>query len=256
MKIIWFVLILCSLIDTPLFSQLPGYIPQAGLAGYWQFNGNANDLSGGGNNGIVTGSVATISKNGQVGNAYYFDGIDDYIQFPNPMLGGQQVSSFSLFFRFKKENSNYMNLWGKSLFWGEVYVELKNDNSISIFWANSNGGNRYSNGWTGPNVISPSVWYDVVITFQNSNIKIYINGQEKFTNLAWVAQGGSVLSTTQVGSMCNFAQDLGSHKIAPASTFKGVIDEMGVWNRALFQTEIFALFSPGDICATPSRVPF
>lgn len=249
-----FGIIICNTIMC--YSQLPAYIPQQGLAGYWQFNGNANDASGGGNHGTVNGAVPTNSKTGQANQAYYFDGIDDNILFPNQMLGGQQVSSFALFFRFKKDNSNYMNLWGKSLFWGEVYVELKQSDFLQIFWANSNGGNRYSNGVTSNGTILPNIWYDVVINFQNSIIKIFINGQEVNTQLAWVAQGGSILSTSQVGNLCNFAQDSGSNKLAPGSSFKGTIDEMGIWNRVLTQAEINAIYSPANICAPPRNVPF
>ena len=238
------------------FSQLPAYIPQQGLSGYWQFNGNANDASGLGNNGTVNGAIPVSSKTGQANQAYYFDGINDNIVFPNPMLGGQQISSFALFFRFKKDNSSYMNLWGKSLFWGEIYVQLMQPDYLEIFWANSNGGNKYSIGKTANGTILPNVWFDVVINFQNSIIKIFINGQEVNTQLAWVAQGGSILSTTQVGNLCNFAQDIGSNQIAPGSTFKGIIDEMGIWNRALTQTEINAIYSPANICAPPKTVRF
>lgn len=256
MKII-FLLFGIIVINTVLcFSQLPSYIPQQGLSGYWQFNGNANDASGLGNNGTVNGAIPVNSKTGQANQAYYFDGIDDNIVFPNPMLGGQQVSSFALFFRIKKENQNYMNLWGKSLFWGELYVELKQDNVLQIFWANSNGGNRYSVGLTPQGTILPNVWYDIIINYNNSLIKIYVNGQEVNTQLSWVAQGGTLLSTTQVGSLANFAQDIGSNQLAAGSTFKGTVDEMGIWNRALTQTEINAIYSPANICAPPKTVRF
>jgi hypothetical protein len=32
-------------------AQIPNYVPQNGLVGWWPFNGNANDESGNGNNG-------------------------------------------------------------------------------------------------------------------------------------------------------------------------------------------------------------
>ena len=35
------------------FSQIPNYVPSNGLVGWWPFTGNANDLSGNNNNGIV-----------------------------------------------------------------------------------------------------------------------------------------------------------------------------------------------------------
>ena len=60
--------------------NVPNYVPTNGLVGWWPFNGNANDESGNGNNGVVNGAALTLDRNGNVGKAYSFDGVDDYIQ--------------------------------------------------------------------------------------------------------------------------------------------------------------------------------
>ena len=36
-------------------SQIPSYLSQNSLVGYWPFNGNANDLSRYGNNAVLNG---------------------------------------------------------------------------------------------------------------------------------------------------------------------------------------------------------
>ncbi|HMG14588.1 MAG TPA: hypothetical protein VK590_04020, partial [Saprospiraceae bacterium] len=46
---------------------------------FYPLNGNANDLSGNGFNGIVSGAIPTIDRCGKANSAYYFDGIDDVI---------------------------------------------------------------------------------------------------------------------------------------------------------------------------------
>ena len=48
---------------------------QNGILGYWPFCGNANDTSGNGNNGIVTGANLTSDRFGNINSAYSFDGI-------------------------------------------------------------------------------------------------------------------------------------------------------------------------------------
>jgi hypothetical protein len=48
---------------------------------YYPFNGNANDESGNGYNGTVTGAVLTTDRKGAANKAYLFDG-GDYIQTP------------------------------------------------------------------------------------------------------------------------------------------------------------------------------
>ena len=50
-----------------------------GLRAYYPFNGNANDESGSGNDGIVYGATLTEDRFINSDSAYSFDGVDDYI---------------------------------------------------------------------------------------------------------------------------------------------------------------------------------
>ena len=43
------------------------------------FNGNANDVSGSGNNGTVSGATLTNDRFGNASSAYQFNGVSDYI---------------------------------------------------------------------------------------------------------------------------------------------------------------------------------
>jgi hypothetical protein len=56
-----------------------------GLVAYYPFNGNANDESGNGKNGTVSGAVLTSDRFGNLISAYIFDGTNDYIS-ANPVL--------------------------------------------------------------------------------------------------------------------------------------------------------------------------
>ena len=60
--------------------QIPSYVPTSGLVGWWPFNGNANDESGNGNNGVVIGATLTENRFGVINSAYLFNGTSDYIQ--------------------------------------------------------------------------------------------------------------------------------------------------------------------------------
>ena len=68
---------------------IPSYVPTNGLVGWWPFNGNANDLSGNGNNGTVNGSTLTSDRFGMINKAYSFDGTNDLV--------GQQYRATRLF---------------------------------------------------------------------------------------------------------------------------------------------------------------
>jgi len=47
-------------------------IAQASLIGYYTFEGNANDVSGNGNHGVLSATAPTITANGYQGSAYQF----------------------------------------------------------------------------------------------------------------------------------------------------------------------------------------
>jgi hypothetical protein len=66
--------ILTCLITSPIISQNNSTLPTQGLELYYPFNGNANDLSGNGNNGTVAGATLTADRFGVVKSAYSFDG--------------------------------------------------------------------------------------------------------------------------------------------------------------------------------------
>jgi len=70
-------------LTTATIAQVPNYVPSIGLASYWPFNGNANDQSINGKNGNVTNAIPTTDRFGASNSAYYFNGINSYIQVPD-----------------------------------------------------------------------------------------------------------------------------------------------------------------------------
>jgi hypothetical protein len=77
-------LFILTIFSTCIFAQVPAYVPTNGLVGWWPFTGNANDLSGNGNNGIIVGGVSNTTDRFSAGNsAYYFDGINGHIEIPS-----------------------------------------------------------------------------------------------------------------------------------------------------------------------------
>ena len=64
-------------------AQVPNYVPSNGLVGWWPFNGNANDISGNGNNGTVNGATLSNDRYGQSNAAYAFNGTSQWIDIAN-----------------------------------------------------------------------------------------------------------------------------------------------------------------------------
>ena len=73
-KIITSIILVSSLSSS--FAQLPAYVNNDSLVGWWPFTGNANDVSVNANNGTVTGASLVNDRFGNPQSAYSFS---DYL---------------------------------------------------------------------------------------------------------------------------------------------------------------------------------
>ena len=64
-------------------AEVPPVTLQTDLVAYYPFNGNANDESGNGNNGLVNGTTLTTDRFGNANSAYDFNGTSNYIDVPD-----------------------------------------------------------------------------------------------------------------------------------------------------------------------------
>ena len=78
------------------FAQLPSYVPTNGLVGYWPFTGNANDVSGTGNNGTVSAATLTTDRFGNANGAYSFNGTTSYIGIPTINVSSSNQFTISI----------------------------------------------------------------------------------------------------------------------------------------------------------------
>ena len=76
--------------------NVPAYVPTNGLAGWWGFNGNAQDGSGNGNNGTVFGASLATDRFGNPNQSYSFDGFNDRIRIPHSSNFLNDTGSISL----------------------------------------------------------------------------------------------------------------------------------------------------------------
>src|SRR6185312_11005406 len=78
MRFVFFIFLL--LLTCSSFAQVN---LNSGLVAYYPFTGNANDISGNGNNPIFNNATLTTDRFGNPNSAYSFNGVDNYIQIPN-----------------------------------------------------------------------------------------------------------------------------------------------------------------------------
>ena len=240
-KILLFLALGLILNSQTLFAQLPSYVPSNGLVGYWGFNGNASDQSGNSNNGTVNGATLTSDRFGNANSAYSFDGVSDYINvITNNSLNFQTNNKMTLSYWIKA--TSLSNSQGSLIINKQNGAGTSQDGWNSNIESNGSSSLRLQNGtstifcvaYSNVSSISISTNYHIVQVFDNGTSYIYINGI--LVTTAGGCQGliGDNSSNLYIGKPTWLASN--------AKGFNGVIDDLGIWNRALTQQEITALY--------------
>jgi hypothetical protein len=211
-----------------VFAQLPSYLPTEGLVGWWPFNGNANDESGNGNDGVLNGATLTNDRFGYSSSAVSLDGINDKIEFENNGLG-LGSGSFTINFYFK---SNDLNGVGHFLRTGS-----RTNTDFDIYYINNvlyvGTYNSFSNQTSIPfvNYLNDE-WHSLVISWDGNNMATSLNNNLLATITPPYAATSSTMTIGEDGGgYCNVD-----------------IDDVAIYNRALTPEEITALYTgvPND----------
>ncbi len=236
------------LIVNPIFSQVD---LKEGLVGHYRFDGNALDHSGNDNNAIVNGADLTEDCMMNIDKAYQFDGIDDYIEIPHSKdldfdIGQPFTISIWIKPEFNDEPTNGADILSK---WNSAHLdtafsysirirgELSDDPGIMIFSRFDRDDCNHNSGFVGENAVSFGEWHNVIIQHDgNETLSLFINGVFE-------------ASTTDI-SECSLLSEsnilIGHRSItnqASKKPYKGGIDELRFYNRAINQFEIDSLQS-------------
>lgn len=231
------------------------------LVANYSFNGNADDSSGNGNNGVVNGPVLVTGK---INQAYSFDGVDDYISITNETpFDFDKNDKFSLALWLKPDATDtstqvpiskmrnaapyvgwnlVINYGGSSNVPGKIDVQMLNTLSNRIEIASSD-----------VTKLNDDNWHHYVITYNGSSlangVKIYEDGLELPLTIAKDTLTTSILNDYKVTIGDREGGNTGF-------SYKGLIDEAKVWKRVLNSVEVTNEFSFGTIkdpeCSDPN----
>jgi hypothetical protein len=249
MKSIIFILLAILGIIAELNAQnVPSYIPTNGLVGWWPFNGNANDESGNGNDGTVNGATLTTDRFGIQNHCYNFDGTTNYILITNSLLPANATSySISMWINPNIFFNNYSELMCDrgTLTYAHKYRIGTSDNGAQLqpgtFYCLMGDGFGETHCYD-TTYLNLNLWshYTVVYNSILGEMRAYKNGNLTDVNLSSGSGGGYPNQTTPtyIGkSISPSGLDFGFH---------GLIDDIGVWNRALTPQEITALYTASN----------
>ncbi len=205
-----------------------------GLVACYPFNGNADDESGNGNNGIVNGATLCEDRFGSSNSAYCFDGMDDYIVINDSdnLTPSDQNMTISLWFRTNFPGDRFILYKGSSHYNREYAIGIRFD-SLASFQINHNGNWLHKSGVQSMTKLKKNIWYHLVCTWDGYIQKIYLNGQlvNAFkSNLVINNYESNLYIGTYGGSINQYA-------------FNGSIDNIMIFNRVIDENEIQLLYN-------------
>jgi hypothetical protein len=198
------------------------------------FNGNANDESGNGNNGTVNGAALVQDRFGVDGQAYSFDGADDYITIAdNPNLFSDELA-ISWWYKIPEYpfGEHVVIGWVDG---GHRYQQFFSGNQLCYF----NGYNLTAPGVLfNPtyNVSALNVWNHIVVTYKKltsstSTTSLYFDGELKQTDNHNLPMDYSPGISFFIGKNHN------------GNFFTGTLDDFRIYNRILDSSEIVDLYN-------------
>jgi hypothetical protein len=218
--------------------QIPPYIPTDSLVGWWPFNGNANDESGNGNNGVLGVVESSTDRLGKPNSSFLFKGTGS-ITIPHSASLNSKEISISLWFVTTSTNNGSLiyktSASAKNESYGCVIHYPTVNNTV---WSVKNGNNclKPGAGWKTLNMqissISDGNWHHLICTYDGSVSKLYLDGSM------------IVEDTFTKGVIDNCAGEINIGKgYDDKYLFEGKIDDLAIWNRSLGIEEVNTIFN-------------
>ncbi len=204
-------------------------IQQTGdLVAFYPFNGNAIDESGFNNNGTVSGATLVSDRWGNPSSAYSFDGVNDYISVvSSPSLNFQDAVTINFWIKVEEffvresyplSHGNWENRWKVSITNKHIRWTVKSNLGIKDLDSETE--------------LIQNNLYNVTVLYDGIDYEIYINGElDAFTSFS------GLILTTPIDFMIG--------QVLPGNNqynFKGVLDDIRIYNYALSYGNIQALY--------------
>lgn len=218
-----------------------------GLTNYYTFNGNANNYYGT-CNGTVTN--APNVNGGIIPPSYYYDG-DDYITYADTCVQAQQQGTISFWingtvpgddtdyivgYRDESNGDYFLLIWYAG---GVIKINTK----ISVY--------AYSLSFPVGNTFNGTP-HHIVFTSNGSKIAGYLDGVYQSLTVITGANGGEWFADVSTTAAFTTGTQINPGPPTPQEMVDNAnIDEFGLWNRSLSDTEVLGLYRNGTIGRTP-----
>ena len=204
------------------FSALQRTGLRDGLLAFYKLS-NTSDSSGRGN--TLTNNDGVTFVAGKIGNAAEFD-TTNYLSRAAAILNGASAATITCWFKITGENNEYFLIAGGET--EESFSLVNVDGDIKGFFTNTG-----DNFFAGAENAQDGEWHFAAIRYTPTTFKIWCDGSTNEQTGTYNAIGDSEYFSIGANWDGEFLQ------------FDGQIDAVGIWNRALSDGEIDALYNNG-----------
>lgn len=227
--------LLCSIMDAQNLSDH--------LLLHYTFDGNTNDVSGNNFYGVPFGVTYGLDRYENPNSACYFNGIDNYVNFPNlAVLKPNLPVSFAFWINYYSEDYNQQVVFNTSFeedrCTGVWFNSSLANNGHAINFGN---GNYYyapdsRNTFLCNEAVAVNFWKHIIVVVNSeTDMKMYIDFLDNPGTYS--GTGGSLVYSNTPGCIGRHDRNLNE----PPGYFNGLIDDFMYWDRALTQADVDAL---------------
>lgn len=217
------------------------------LVSYWKLDESSGNAADAHASNTLTNNGSTAYAAAKINNGADLDGSNDYFSRAAQTWGVANEWSWQLWVKADSFVGNPRILFlstgtSGSSFYNNVTFGIASTGSVFFQNYNSTGG-TIKNATYGTLVIS--TWYHLVGTWDGTTMKLYVDGSE-VTLTFDVNNSGTMTDTSR-------AWYIGATNSGTA-LYDGLLDEIGVWSRAITASEVTSLFNGGSGLAYPLTV--
>jgi hypothetical protein len=217
-----------------------------GLMAHWKLDDGtgetAADSTGHGNNGVLMNGPAWI-PGGMLSGALLFDGTDDVVYNGTSDFDLNSEVSILLWVYVQGDGAEYyQTLIRRGLYAYPFLVRLMGHRVETILRTGASGQASYL---TSNTLLEWNRWYHVALTYRNGERVLYIDGVPDDSN----APTGALFNAG--GRVTSMGGDLEKE----SQYLNGILDDAQIYNVALSETEVWAIYQAGAVKAVKPRPP-